>query len=189
VEPEPNDGRISRRKALRRIGAAGALVWTVPAIQTIGMSKAMAQAGPGSPPPPGCGNARISLGGSCGLPNFNPQAGCGGESCLTGANENGPSGCGSIASAVAANDADWVICVAAGCRIEELSMAAAGSCWNAPGAPACQGMNPHVTTWSGFTVTGNCVTVRRPTFVNEGGQTVQVNISHVDLVICCDDEV
>jgi hypothetical protein len=31
------------------------------------------------------------------------------------------------------------------------------------------------------------VTIHRPTFVNNRGQTVQINISHVDLVICCDD--
>jgi hypothetical protein len=42
-----------------------------------------------------------------------------------------------------------------------------------------------VSTWSGFSVSGSCVTVQRPTFVNGGGQTVQINISHVDLVICC----
>lgn len=184
---DPNDGRISRRKALRRLGAAGALVWTVPAIQTIGMSKALAQPAPGSAPPQGCGNARVSLGGGCALPNFNPAAGCGGQSCLSGANPSGPSGCGSIVSASASDGADWVICLAAGCQVQELSMAAAGSCWDAPGSPTCQGNNPHLDTWSGFTVSGNCVTVRRPTFVNRGGQTVQVNISHVDLVICCAD--
>lgn len=182
---EPNDRQISRRKALRRLGAAGALVWTVPAIQTFGMSKAMAQALPGSVPPPGCGNARVSLRGGCALPNFNPNAGCGGQSCLSGANPNGPSACGSIVSATAANGGDWVICLAAGCHLQELSMAAAGSCWSAPGSPSCQGNNPNVSTWSGFTVSGSCVTVHRPTFVNGGGQTVQINISHVDLVICC----
>ena len=184
---DPNDARITRRKALSRLGAAGALVWTVPAVQTIGMNKAFAQSEGGSAPPPGCGNARIALGGGCTLPNFNPNAGCGGMSCLTGANANGPSGCGSIASASAANGADWVICLAAGCRVQELSMAAAGSCWNTQGSPSCQGNNPNVSTWSGFSVSGSCVTVHRPTFVNRGGHTVQINISHVDLVICCED--
>jgi hypothetical protein len=185
---DPNDRRISRRKALRRLGAAGALVWTVPAVQTISMSKALAQTPPGSAPPPGCGNVRISKGGGCGLPNFDPGAGCNGQSCLSGADPNAPSACGSVASAVASDGADWVICLAVGCRVQELSMAAAGSCWNQPGSPFCQGTNPNVTTWSGFSVSGNCVTVHRPTFVNAGGQTVQVNISHVDLVICCDGE-
>ena len=75
----PKHEQISRRKALRRLGAAGALVWTVPAIQTIGMSRAMAQTPPGSAPPPGCGNARVSLGGGCALPNFEASAGCGGQ--------------------------------------------------------------------------------------------------------------
>lgn len=182
---DPNDGRISRRKALRRLGAAGALVWTVPAIQTIGMSKALAQTRPGSAPPPGCGNARVSLGGGCGLPNFD-SGGCGGQSCLSGANPSGPSACDSIVSSGAANGADWVICLAAGCQVQELSMAAAGSCWDAPGSPTCQGNNPNLDTWSGFSVNGSCVTVHRPTFVNTGGQVVSVNISHVDLVICCD---
>jgi len=181
----PNHEQISRRKALRRLGAAGALVWTVPAVQTIGMSRAMAQTAPGSVPPPGCGNARVSKTGSCGLPNFEASAGCGGQTCLSGANPDAPSACGSIVSATAADGADWVICLAEGCRVQELSMAAAGSCWNSVGAPACQGSNPHVTTWSGYTVSGSCVTVRRPTFQNPAGQTVQVDISHVDLVICC----
>jgi hypothetical protein len=106
-------------------------------------------------------------------------------SCLNGANLNGPSACGSIVSATASNGADWVICLAAGCQVQELPMAAAGSCWSAPGSPSCQGNNPNVSTWSGFSVSGSCVTVQRPTFVNGGGQTVQINISHVDLVICC----
>jgi hypothetical protein len=183
----PNHEQISRRKALRRLGAAGALVWTVPAIQTIRMSRAMAQTPPGSAPPPGCGNARVSLGGGCALPNFNASAGCGGQSCLSGANQDAPSACGSIVSATANDGADWVICLAEGCRVQALSMAAAGSCWNSVGGPSCQGSNPHVTTWSGYSVSGSCVTVHRPTFVNTPGQTVQVDISHVDLVICCAD--
>ena len=70
---EPNDRQISRRKALRRLGAAGALVWTVPAIQTFGMSKAMAQALPGSVPPPGCGNARVVVGRRLCPPELQPQ--------------------------------------------------------------------------------------------------------------------
>ncbi len=180
----PNDTRIDRRQALKRLGAAGAIVWTVPVIQAIDMPKAMARSETGSAPPQGCGNARVSLGGGCVLPNF-ISGGCGGISCLSGANASGPSGCGSIASVSASDDADWVICVADGCQVTELSMAAAGSCWSTTGSPQCQGNNPHAETWTGFSVSGNCVTISRPTFVNHAGGTVQTNISHVDLVICC----
>jgi len=89
-DDDQNDGRISRRKALRRLGAAGALVRTFPAIQTVGMSRALAQPAAGSGPPQGCGNARVLEGGGCGPPNFT-SGGCGGHSCLSGANPSGPS--------------------------------------------------------------------------------------------------
>ena len=180
----PNDTRMDRRQALKRLGAAGAIAWTVPVIQAIDMPKAMARSETGSAPPPGCGNARINEGGGCELPNFT-SGGCGGQSCLSGANPSGPSACGSIVSAGASNGADWVICLAAGCQVQEVSVSAAGSCWDAPGSPTCQGNNPHVSTWGGFSVSGNCLSISRPTFVNDKGKTVQIDISHVDLVICC----
>lgn len=136
---DPVDPRISRRKALRRMGAAGALVWTVPADQSIGIGEALAKTRAGSIPPPGCNNARISGCGGCGLPNFDPNAGCGGQSCLTGADPNAPSACGSIVSATASDGADWVICLATGCTVQGLLMASAGACWNHTGLPACGG--------------------------------------------------
>jgi len=178
--------RLSRRQALRRIGAAGAAAWTVPAIQTIGMNRALAQAGPGSPPLGECGNARVLLEGGCELPNFNPNAGCGGQSCLAGANPNAPSACGSIVSAIAANGADWVICIAPGCRFEEISVAAAGACWAGAGPPACGGDSSF--DWDGFTVSGGCATIKRPTALNPQGRLITHDISHVDVVICCDEK-
>jgi hypothetical protein len=184
---DQDDQRISRRKALKRMGAAGALVWTVPAIQSIGMPKAFAAVGSAPPPPPGCGNARVSGGGGCGLPNFNANAGCGGQSCLTGADPTAPSGCGGIASSTANLGADWVICLNPGCTLQSLSMASGGACWSAPGAPNCTSGALTNPQWSGFTQSGNCVTIHRPTAQNASGQTVTQNISHVDLVICCGD--
>jgi hypothetical protein len=178
----PSDTRIDRRQALKRLGAAGAIAWTVPVIQAIDMPKAMARSETGSAPPQGCGNARVSLGGACVPPNFT-SGGCGGISCLSGANPSGPSGCGSIASASAADGADWVICVAAGCEVTELSMASAGACWSGPGAPDCGGDASF--DWIGFSVSGDCVTIHRPTALNAAGHPVTHNISHVDLVICC----
>jgi hypothetical protein len=177
---EHADHRIDRRQALKRLGAAGAVAWTVPAIQTFNMPKAFAQAQPGSPPPEGCGNVRISKGGGCGLPNF--DGGGGGGSCLQTANPNGPSACGSIVSATANDGADWVICIAEGCRFQEVSMSSASHCWNKPGPPTDGDPNHN---WSGFTISGQCVTVHRSTFNNPPGQMVTQNISHVDLVICC----
>lgn len=183
VTEERRTRRLDRRQALRRIGAAGAVAWTVPAVQTINMSKAFAQAARGSPLPGECGNARVSLGGACELPNFNPNAGCGGQSCLATANQDAPSACGSIVSAVAADDADWVICISEGCRFQEISMAAAGACWNSPGAPDCGG--DETFDWSGVTVSGSCATIHRPTALNPQEHEVTHDISHVDLVICC----
>jgi hypothetical protein len=43
------DGETTRRTILKRAGLAGAAVWTVPLVQTFGMSRAAAA---GSPPPP-----------------------------------------------------------------------------------------------------------------------------------------
>jgi hypothetical protein len=183
---DPDDGRISRRKALRRLGAASALVWSVPAIQSINMTKAWAQAGSNPPPPQGCGNARVSKGGGCRRPNFNPQAGCGGKSCLVGADPNAPSACGSVVSAAAADGADWTICIAEGCRIQTISMASAGACWNGLGAASCGG--DATFNWTGFAVSKNCIMIHRPTATNPAGMPVTHDISHVDLVICCEDE-
>ena len=71
TDHEANERSVSRRTMLKRVGAAGALVWSVPVIQSVNMSKAFAQeVGSGPPPPEGCGNVRISLGGGCGLRNF-----------------------------------------------------------------------------------------------------------------------
>ena len=181
TDEEARERSVSRRTMLKRVGAAGALVWSVPAIQSLNMPKAWAQVGSVPPPPEGCGNVRISLGGGCGLPNFG--GGGGGASCLSGADPNDPSGCGSVVSATANNGADWVICVAEGCRIASLSVASGGECWNAPGAPVGDPDGP--ADWTGFTVSGNCVTVHRTTDVNPQGKPITRNISHVDLVICC----
>lgn len=183
---EHASGRLDRRQALKRIGAIGTAGWAVPAIQTIRSSRILAQAGPGSPPPSPCGNARISREGTCGPPNFDPNAGCGGRSCLADADANAPSACGSIVSAVTADGADWVICIASGCSFRAISMAAAGACWSKPGSPDCtSGGGLTNFNWTGFIVTGSCASIARPTALNPAGGQVTLDISHVDLVICC----
>jgi len=48
-EEESRDSGISRRSALKRIGAVGAAAWVVPAVQTLNMPKASAQTAGGSP--------------------------------------------------------------------------------------------------------------------------------------------
>jgi carboxypeptidase family protein len=48
---EPPDGQTSRRTLLKGAGVAGAAVWAVPVVQTLGMGSAAAAAG--SPPPGG----------------------------------------------------------------------------------------------------------------------------------------
>jgi len=181
TEEERQARSVSRRTMLKRAGAAGAIVWTVPAIQSINMTEALAQVGSHPPQDEGCGNVRISLGGGCGLPNF--DGGGGGDSCLAGADPNGPSACGAIVSSTANDGADWVICVASGCRVVSVSVASGSECWTAPGFPVGDPDGP--ADWDGYTVNGNCVTIKRTTDVNPQGVTVTRNISHVDLVICC----
>ena len=79
-----------------------------------------------------------------------------------------------------------MICVAEGCRVASVSVSSGREWWNAPGFPVGDPDGP--ANWTGFDVSGNCVTVHQTTDVNRQGMLITRDISHVDLVICCGEE-
>ncbi|MFB3738470.1 MAG: hypothetical protein ACE14W_05850 [Candidatus Velamenicoccus archaeovorus] len=167
TEEQRPDG-ITRRQALKRMAAAGAVAWAVPTVQTLNMARASAQVGS---PPPGCVQFRVNPGGTCG--NVNPINSCFDNSVTDD--------CAPFDSATANSGADWIICLKSGCTLQagdSVSLSASGAEWCTPGE------TNDIGTWElpGYVVSGNCITVNRP---RRTDNQELINISHVDLRVCC----
>ena len=165
---EDGHERISRRQALRRVAAAGAAVWAVPAVQSINMSRAFAQTQM-SQPPGACSWFRISQSelatgmgvGTCGQP-ISPS-----DSCLTafGIMDCSPL----LGMPVTPNGSGWTACLAAGYRVQEVALFdAAGHCWLSVAGQAGPMIGQPVQSangtggWGGWSAAGVASTSRNP---------------------------
>src|SRR5712691_10085135 len=113
TEQTPN--RVTRRQALRRIAAAGAVAWAVPAVQTINMTRAFAQTQASNPKV--CSWFRISRGdlaaggaaGACGGPITSS------DSCLSAV---GPIDCSPVLQVpTTPSGSSWTICLGQGYEV------------------------------------------------------------------------
>ena len=180
--------RISRRQALRRMAAAGAVAWAVPAVQTINMSRAFAQTQVSSQPG-ACSWFRISQGdstlggavGTCGDPVSHS------DSCLStfGAMDCSPL----LGVPVAPNGSGWTACLASGYAVKEVALFdAAGHCWVSAADPVDPMVGHPVQSangtggWFGWAVGGGCLNVLQPTDV----AGAPVDIAHFDVMACVD---
>src|SRR5712691_6932323 len=114
AEQTPN--RVTRRQALRRIAAAGAVAWAVPAVQTINMTRAFAQTQASNPK--AYSWFRISRSdlapdgsiGACGGP-ISPT-----DTCLSsvGANDCSPV----LGTPSTPSGSDWTVCFGLGYEVQ-----------------------------------------------------------------------
>ena len=178
--------RLSRRQALRRIGAAGAVAWAVPAVQTINMSRAFAQTQM-SQPTGDCSWFRISQGelsgggavGTCGQP-VTPT-----DSCLSAF---GVMDCTPLLGVpLAPEGSTWTVCLAAAYQVQEVALFdAAGHCWLSVADPIDPTIGQPVQSangtggWAGWTVVGGCLNVLQPT----DATGTPVDIAHFDVMAC-----
>jgi len=184
---ENGHNRISRRQALRRMAAAGAAAWAVPAVQTINMSRAFAQTQMSQPGV--CSWFRISQGelttggalGTCGQP-ISPS-----DSCLSafGVVDCSPL----LGMPLTPSGSGWTVCLAAAYRVQEVAVFdAAGRCWLSIADPADPMIGRPVQSangtggWVGWTVGGGCLNVLQPT----DAVGAPVDITHFDVIACSD---
>jgi hypothetical protein len=187
--PETPGNRISRRQALRRAAVAGAVAWTVPAVQTINMSRAFAQTQMSQPLV--CSWFRITAGeqtvggggsGVCGPPSAS-------DSCLSsvGAGDCAPV----LGTPSAPAGAGWSACLAAGYLVQEVALTdAAGNCWRSPVSASDPQVGDPVQNggggaWAGWSAAGGCLYLPQPT----DGVGSPVGVAHVDVMACADPEV
>ena len=179
--------RIDRRQALRRIAAAGAAAWAVPAVQTINMSRAFAQTQVSQPSV--CSWFRISQGdlttagalGSCGQ-QISPS-----DSCLT---VFGNMDCSPLLGTPSAPSGSvWTACLALGYQVQEVALSdAAGHCWLSVAYPANPMSGQPVQSangtggWVGWSAGGGCLYVPPPT----DASGAPVDITHFDVMACAD---
>ena len=157
---ERPDG-ISRRQALKRIAAAGAVAWAVPTVQTINMSRAFAATSPQQV----CYRIKVEEGGSC-------QTGIGANDCLDPSSFEGnllntTGGCSHFVSLVESSDHEWVVTVDQGCEVIGATVKAGTTCYG----------EDH--TGVNITFDGNVVTIA---LIDTDIKEV---ISHVEVAFCC----
>lgn len=153
-EPEGTPEQISRRRALKRMAAAGAVAWATPVVQTINMQRAWAE---NASPPRNCYRVKIEDDGSCddGQPGAND--------CLT-TGDFLAGGCDAVSpDLVISSGCEWIVTVNGDCVITEATAKTGNECHSIPGS----GTN---------TITINTCEVD------------EQDISHVELVVCCEEQ-
>jgi hypothetical protein len=166
-EPESTQEQISRRRALKRMAAAGAIAWATPVVQSVNMRRAWATNGS---PERVCYRIKIESNGSC-------QTGLGRNDCLDPSSPDGlltTGGCQAAAPIMLTKDpvhpnCIWTITVNSDCVITEATAKTGNEC-QLPGDPDLQ-------------VTGlgtNTVTINTCSF--------KLGISHVELAVCCEQQ-
>ncbi|HEX6331138.1 MAG TPA: hypothetical protein VF129_07605 [Actinomycetota bacterium] len=156
-EPEDTRDGITRRQALKRMAAAGAVAWAAPAVQTMNMRRAWAQ---NESPQLICYRIKIETGGKC-------ETGFGARDCLDPTSPDvleTEGGCDffvTVTKDPALPDCIWSVTVADTCRIDR--------------ATAKTGPDCHEFEGSGT----NTITINTC--------NVQQAISHVELMICCEE--
>jgi len=169
VSGEPEDTRdgISRRQALKRMAAAGAVAWAAPAVQTMNMRRAWAQ---NESPIRICHRIKTNGERDC-------EEGFGAQDCLDPAtNFTGedlqpctptPPGCCAFYVSTSVSPCEWTVTVAPECIIV--------------GATAKTGGPPTTQRCFGFAGSGsNSITVNTC-------ELSRFDISHVELAICCEE--
>jgi hypothetical protein len=156
---------VSRRRVLKGIAAAGAVAWATPVVQTVNMQRAWAQNGS---PERVCYRVKVESDGGC-------DEGFGTKDCLDPA-EAGVTAKGGCAAAspvlVSATDCAWVVRVNPNCVIEDAT-AKVGQGQTEEGCV----LNPTVTGLGTSEVT-----------ISTCELNLQNAISHVEIVVCCEQE-
>jgi hypothetical protein len=180
---QPRDDRIDRRQALRRIAGAGAVAWSVPAVQTLNMSRALAQAQTSIPTT--CSWFRISANGRTPIENDGICTGVDDhDSCLstTGSNTD----CSPVVGIpLTPSRSGWTVPLGPGYEIIEVALSAEPACWRSTqdpndhsrGMPAqdAQGAG----SWPGWSVFQGYLQIPQP----DGGFD-PIAIHHVDVIAC-----
>jgi hypothetical protein len=164
MSDEPEDTReegtregVSRRRVLKGIAAAGAVAWATPVVQTVNMQRAWAENGS---PERVCYRIKIESDGTC-------DEGIGNNDCLTTDGFESDGGCTAAAPITLTkdlNDPDckWTITVNPNCVITEATAKTGNECHeNLPGTGT------------------NTINIDTCLLDDQG-------ISHVELVVCCE---
>jgi hypothetical protein len=109
-EPEGTREQISRRRALKRMAAAGAVAWAAPVVQTVNMQRAWAQ---NASPQRVCYRIKIESDGTC-------ETGLGRNDCLDPSSPDGlltEGGCEFFVSLDRVSDCIWTVTVDGDCEI------------------------------------------------------------------------
>lgn len=154
------DGKISRRSAMKRIAAAGGVVWVAPALQTINMGRASAQV-PGGSPRTVCYCVKWD-------PSDANPCDEGTGQCNVCTDDSVAGGCSPPQFTVTQNeDGTWNVTLNAGCSFLE------GHAVSKCGHTLCEPAVPNPTD------TG-------ATFLPCDGTGSSHDISHIEFVYCCE---
>ena len=127
-DEDADDGRIDRRRALRRLAAAGGMVWVAPALQTIAPARAAAE---GVSPAEICYSVKLDAG--CDEPNGVQDRPF---QCLADAGqlEYASGGCRHASVGYDASGR-WIVTLADGCRFVAGYSKAGDGCYPSPTPP------------------------------------------------------
>ena len=165
TESSTEQGGINRRQALKRIAAGGAILWTVPAVQSLNMRHALALGSPGED----CYTIKLEPGKDCETPSPNANLenayGClfDFDPDVIVTDQTTAEACSKVVNFTA--NGTWFVTLAPGCHLE-----AGFSKCGSRGASCKPSPSPE----------GSTGTIQFVPCDNGAG------ISHIEFTICCD---
>lgn len=165
TETGTEETRIDRRQALKRIAAGGAVLWTIPAVQTLNMRRAFAVGSPGED----CYTIKLQPNQPCEVPSANSNL-AKAYSCLFAfdpdvivTDQPAAEACSKVVAFVP--NTIWSVTLAPGCHLEagfSKCGSNGASCKASPSPPGSTGTIQFVPCDNGAA------------------------ISHIEFTICCD---